>query len=113
LLYQFQTRFLRPGQSVFCYDYCSFYSFVLHKVGATPYDNFDLGRYDPAMVHELLAHLAAKPPDWILLDGRYGPDDPVVAWVTLHYRPLARCTGLLIARKSQGAEADAPGVQKR
>ena len=108
LLYQFQTRFLRPGQSVFCYDYCSFYSFVLHKVGATPYDNFDLGRYDPAMVHELLAHLAAKPPDWILLDGRYGPDDPVVAWISLHYRPLARCTGLLIVgRGDLGAKPPA------
>jgi len=113
LLHEFQTRYLKPGQSVFCYDYCSFYSFVLRAVGPTRYDNFDVGRLDPAMVHDLLAHLAAKPPDWILLDGRYGPDDPVVAWISLHYRPLARCTGLLIARKSQGAEADAPGVQRR
>jgi 4-amino-4-deoxy-L-arabinose transferase-like glycosyltransferase len=108
LLYQFQTRFLRPGQSVFCYDYCSFYSFVLHKVGSTPYDNFDMGRFNPAMVHDLLAHLAAKPPDWILLDGRYGPDDPVVAWISLHYRPLARCTGLLIVgRGDLGAKPPA------
>ncbi len=108
LLHEFQTRYLKPGQSVFCYDYCSFYSFVLRAVGPTRYDNFDVGRLDPAMVHDLLAHLAAKPPDWILLDGRYGPDDPVVAWISLHYRPLARCTGLLIVgRGDLGAKPPA------
>ncbi|MGA9751211.1 MAG: glycosyltransferase family 39 protein [Acidobacteriota bacterium] len=115
LLYQFQKRFLQPGQSVFCYDYCSFYSFVLRRVGATPYDNFDMGRFDPAMVHDLLAHLAAKPPDWILLDGRYGPDpgDPVVGWVSLHYRPLARCTGLLIVGRADMAVKPAAHPERR
>jgi hypothetical protein len=60
-----------------------------------------VGRLDPAMVHDLLAHLAAKPPDWILLDGHYGPGDPVVAWISHHYKSLARCNGLLIVGRAR------------
>ncbi len=100
LLNQFQKGFLKPGQSVFCYSYCSFYSFILHRVGATRYDNFDMGSFDPGMVRDLLAQLAGKPPDWILLDGRYQADDPVLRWIATHYKPLARCTGLMIVGRA-------------
>ncbi len=113
LLYQFQKRFLQRGQSVFCYDYCSFYSFTLGVVSPTRYDNFDIGRFAPAMVHDLLGELEANPPDWVLLDGRYGSGDPVAAWVALHYKPLARCTGLMIWRKTPWVGADGSGLKRK
>ena len=103
LLREFGSRHHRPGDSVFCYSYCSFYYFVLQVPNPTSYDNLDIARYDPEMTAQLLAELTARPPDWILLDGRYrrAPGgDPVETWVAGRYEPLARTSGLLIARKT-------------
>ncbi len=112
LLKQFNQRFLKPGQSIFYYQYCSFYSFALHRVSAMPYDNFDISQYDPAMVHNLLAQLATKPPDWILLDGHYQPRDPVVIWISHNYKPLARCVGLLVVRRAPTIESGTADPKK-
>jgi len=103
LLQEFNARSYRPGDTLFCYAYCSFYYFLLQIPGPTSYDNLDIARYDPEMTSRLLAELAARPPDWLLLDGRYrreGRADPVEAWAAGRYEQVARTPNLLIARKT-------------
>ena len=99
LLQLFQRRFLRPGQTVLCYGYCSFFSFLLRSIGPMPSDNFDIGRYDSVILRTRISQLAASPPDWILMDEGCLDADPTVVWIKQHYKPLARCNGLVIVGK--------------
>ena len=111
MLRQFMETSCKPGDTLFCYYYSSFYYFVLNIPNPTRYDNFDVGRHDPSMTQGLLAELDAKPPDWILLGGRNsGADgDPVVTWVIKRYKPFGQTNGLLIVKRNDGVGGQGGG----
>lgn len=103
LLARFGSEVLRPGERIFCYSYGSAFYFLLGRDNPARYDNFDVIRDDPARVRALLDQLAATPPDWVLLDGRYQDReaDPVMAWVEPRYRVVAKSPRLVLARRAQ------------
>jgi len=102
MLSMFPERLLRKGQTVFCYDYSSLWYFLLDLDNPTPFDNFSAERYSPPLVARLLDILRRSPPDWIILDGRYGnPEaDAVANWfIQSGYRVRARTANMVIASR--------------